>query len=208
MNHVQISKNVTKKSASNLALAFVLLPKHKQEAMCVLYAFCREVDDVADNEDQSSEEKRIELKRWREDLQRAYRDEVPELPIIKELQPVIKEFDLPSKHLEALIDGMEMDLTKTRYDSWEDLAGYCYHVASVVGILSVKVFGYQHPSSDDYGYHLGQALQLTNILRDVRVDALKGRIYLKKSPKQSHKRQGVTISLPAITFIQTNESYS
>ena len=97
MNHVQISKNVTKKSASNLALAFVLLPKHKQEAMCVLYAFCREVDDVADNEDQSSEEKRIELKRWREDLQRAYRDEVPELPIIKELQPVIKEFDLPSK---------------------------------------------------------------------------------------------------------------
>jgi len=186
MNHVQISKNVTKKSASNLALAFVLLPKHKQEAMCVLYAFCREVDDVADNEDQSSEEKRIELKRWREDLQRAYRDEVPELPIIKELQPVIKEFDLPSKHLEALIDGMEMDLTKTRYDSWEDLAGYCYHVASVVGILSVKVFGYQHPSSDDYGYHLGQALQLTNILRDVRVDALKGRIYLPQDLLREH----------------------
>jgi phytoene synthase len=107
-------------------------------------------------------------------------------PIIKELKPVIQECDLPAEQLEALIDGMEMDLTKTRYDSWEELAKYCYHVASVVGLLSVKVFGYQHPSSDDYGYHLGQALQLTNILRDVRVDAEKGRIYLPQELLKEH----------------------
>lgn len=189
MSQVQTSKSVTKKSASNLALAFVLLPKHKQEAMYALYAFCREVDDVADNEERSADEKRIELQRWREDLQRAYRNEEPQIPIIKELKPFIQECDLPAEHLEALIDGMEMDLTKTRYDSWEDLAQYCYHVASVVGLLSVKVFGYQHPSSDDYGYHLGQALQLTNILRDVRVDAEKGRIYL---PQELLRKHGVS----------------
>ncbi len=189
MSQVATSKIVTKKSASNLALAFVLLPKHKQEAMCALYAFCREVDDVADNEEQTAEQKRVELQEWRNDLQRAYRDEEPQLPIIKELKPVIHGFDLPSEHLEALIDGMEMDLTKTRYETWQELAEYCYHVASVVGLLSVKVFGYQHPSSDDYGYHLGQALQLTNILRDVRVDAEKGRIYL---PQELLKEHGVS----------------
>lgn len=186
MSQVPASKNVTKKSASNLALAFVLLPKHKKEAMCALYAFCREVDDVADSEEHSIEEKRVELKRWREDLQRACQDEEPTIPIIKELKPVIHECDLPAEHLEALIDGMEMDLTKTRYDSWDDLANYCYHVASVVGLLSVKVFGYNHSSLDDYGYHLGQALQLTNILRDVRVDAEKGRIYLPQDLLRKH----------------------
>ena len=186
MDQVQISKSVTKKSASNLALAFVLLPKRKKEAMCALYAFCREVDDVADNEDQPADERRTELETWREDLLRAYRGEEPQLPIIKEFKPVIEEFDLQSEHLEALIDGVEMDLTKTRYESWDELAGYCYHVASVVGLLSVKVFGYEHPSSDDYGYHLGQALQLTNILRDVRVDAEKGRIYLPQELLREH----------------------
>ena len=186
MSQVQASKNVTKKSASNLALAFALLPKHKKEAMCALYAFCREVDDVADSEEHSVEEKRVELKRWREDLQRACQDEEPNIPIVKELKPVIHECDLPTEHLEALIDGMEMDLTKTRYDSWDDLANYCYHVASVVGLLSVKVFGYNHSSLDNYGYHLGQALQLTNILRDVRVDAEKGRIYLPQDLLRKH----------------------
>ena len=119
MDQVQISKSVTKKSASNLALAFVLLPKRKKEAMCALYAFCREVDDVADNEDQPADERRTELETWREDLLRAYRGEEPQLPIIKEFKPVIEEFDLQSEHLEALIDGVEMDLTKTRYESWD-----------------------------------------------------------------------------------------
>jgi 15-cis-phytoene synthase len=178
---MQESRTITRKSASNLALAFVLLPKAKREAMSALYAFCREVDDVADNEIASVENRRERLAAWRADVRRACGNENPRFPVNRELQPVIRQHHLKFEHFDDLIRGCEMDLDVKRYETTEQLELYCYRVASVVGLLSIEIFGYQNPACRDYAVYLGKALQLTNILRDVRTDAERGRIYLPLS---------------------------
>lgn len=175
------SRAITRKSASNLALAFVLLPKTKRDAMSVLYAFCREVDDVADDESTPVPQRRAQLTAWRDDVRRAATGGRPEFPVNRELQPVIQRFRLPFDFLDELLKGVEMDLDIKRYEDYEQLELYCYRVASVVGLLSIEIFGYQNPACRDYAIYLGKALQLTNILRDVRTDAERGRIYLPQS---------------------------
>jgi phytoene synthase len=175
---MQESRAITRKSASNLALAFVLLPKAKRDAMSALYAFCREVDDVADNESRPVAERREQLAAWRADVRRACGTEIPQFPVNRELQPIIRQYHLPFEHFDALLQGVEMDLDINRYEDYEQLDLYCYRVASVVGLLSIEVFGYQDRACRDYAIALGKALQLTNILRDVRADAQRGRIYL------------------------------
>jgi len=172
---------ITRKSASNLALAFVLLPRARRDAMSALYAFCREVDDVADNESQPVAQRREQLAAWRADVRRACGTERPGFPVNVELQPVIRQYHLPFEHFDALLRGVEMDLDINRYENYDRLELYCYRVASVVGLLSIEVFGYQSPACRDYAIYLGKALQLTNILRDVRSDAERGRIYLPLS---------------------------
>ena len=172
------SRSITRKSASNLTLGFMLLPRAKRDGMSALYAFCREVDDVADNESVPVEERARQLALWRKDIARACRDEKPEFPVNRELQPIIRQYGLPFEHFDALLQGVEMDLTIKRYDDFQQLELYCYRVASVVGLLSIEIFGYQNPGCRDYAVYLGKALQLTNILRDVRSDAERGRIYL------------------------------
>jgi 15-cis-phytoene synthase len=178
---MQESRAITRKSASNLALAFVLLPKAKRDGMSALYAFCREVDDVADDESVPAQERRAQLAAWRADVGRACGAETPEFPVNRELQAVIRQCHLPFEHFEALLQGVEMDLDVKRYKDYEQLELYCYRVASVVGLLSIEVFGYTQPACRDYAVCLGKALQLTNILRDVRTDAERGRIYLPLS---------------------------
>lgn len=178
---MQESRMITRKSASNLALAFVLLPRPKRDAMSALYAFCREVDDVADNESRPVPQRREQLAAWRADLRKACGTERPAFPVNRELQPVIHQYHLPFEHFDALLQGVEMDLDINRYEDYERLELYCYRVASVVGLLSIEVFGYQSPACRDYAIYLGKALQLTNILRDVRSDAARGRIYLPLS---------------------------
>ena len=175
------SPAITRKSASNLALAFVLLPKPKRDAMSALYAFCREVDDVADDEATPVAQRREQLAAWRDDVRRAATGGRPEFPVNRELQPVIQRFHLPFDSLDELIKGVEMDFDIKRYADYESLELYCYRVASVVGLLSIEIFGYNNPACRDYAIYLGQALQLTNILRDVRTDAERGRIYLPQS---------------------------
>lgn len=175
------SRNITKKSASNLALAFVLLPKEKRDAMSALYAFCREVDDVADNEADPVEERRLKLAEWRADVRAACEGGQPKFIVNRELQPVIVQYKLPFAYFDDLIRGVEMDLDIKTYETYEDLEQYCYRVASVVGLLSIEVFGYKNPACRDYAIYLGKALQLTNILRDVRTDAERGRIYLPQA---------------------------
>jgi 15-cis-phytoene synthase len=172
------SGTITRKSASNLALAFVLLPKAKRRAMSALYAFCREVDDVADEETVPLEKRRADLAAWREDVRLACHGGAPSFPVNRQLQAVIAQYRLPFSHFDELIRGVEMDLDIKRYQTYEELEHYCYRVASVVGLLSVEIFGYQNPDCRAYAISLGQALQLTNILRDVRNDAERGRIYL------------------------------
>ncbi len=178
---MQESQTITQKSASNLALAFVMLPKVRRDAMSVLYAFCREVDDVADEEQVPTEKRREQLGAWREDVRRATEGGAPQFAVNRELQPVAKQFHLPFSLFDELIQGCEMDLEKKRYENYEELELYCYRVASVVGLLSIEIFGYRNPKSRDYAIYLGKALQLTNILRDVRTDAERGRIYLPQS---------------------------
>jgi 15-cis-phytoene synthase len=178
---MQESRAITRKSASNLALAFVLLPKAKRDSMSVLYAFCREVDDVADNETVPVSQRREQLAAWRADVRRACGTETPHFTVNRELQPVIRQYHLPFDHFDALLQGVEMDLDTKRYENYEQLEVYCYRVASVVGLLSIEIFGYQEAGCRDYAVCLGKALQLTNILRDVRSDAQRGRIYLPLS---------------------------
>ncbi len=178
---MQHSHAITQKSASNLALAFILLPRAKRDAMSALYAFCREVDDVADEDSVPVTQRREQLSAWREDLQRACADQTPRMPTNRELQPVIRQFSLTFELFDEVIKGCEMDLVTLRYENFEQLDLYCYRVASAVGLLSIDIFGYHQPATRDYAVYLGKALQLTNILRDVKNDAARGRIYLPQS---------------------------
>jgi len=175
---MQQSQAITSKSASNLALAFILLPWPKREAMATLYAFCREVDDVADEDSVSVSVRRDGLAAWRADVQRACAGAAPEFPVNRELQPVIRQYGLRFELFDELIKGCEMDLETLRYETFAELELYCHRVASVVGLLSIEIFGYRNPRCHEYAVALGQALQLTNILRDVQNDAARGRIYL------------------------------
>lgn len=183
---MHVSESITRKSASNLALAFILLPREKRAAMSALYAFCREVDDVADEESLPVAERRARLAAWRKDVRLACENGLPRFPVNRELQPHIVEHRLPFGHFDELIQGVEMDLDINRYESYEQLDLYCYRVASVVGLLSIEIFGYRNPGCRDYAVHLGKALQLTNILRDVRGDAERGRIYLPLAELAKH----------------------
>ena len=175
---MQESRTITQRSASNLARAFILLPKAKREGMSALYAFCREVDDVADDESVPVDNRRRQLLAWREDVEKACDGRNPEFRVNCELQAVIRRHPgLRFELFDDLIRGVEMDLDIKRYQSYSELEQYCYRVASVVGLLSIEIFGYTNPRTRDYAVHLGKALQLTNILRDVRTDAERGRIY-------------------------------
>jgi phytoene synthase len=175
---MQHSRAITRKSASNLALAFILLPREKRDAMSALYAFCREVDDVADEESVPTGKRRAQLAEWRDDVRRACENQAPRFLTNKELQPVIQKFSLRFQLFDEIIRGCEMDLTRNRYEDFDELEIYCHRVASVVGLLSIEIFGYKNAATRDYAIYLGKALQLTNILRDVKSDAGRGRIYL------------------------------
>ena len=139
---MQESRTITRKSASNLALAFVLLPKVKRDGMSALYAFCREVDDVADDESMPIQKRRDQIAAWRNDVRRACGTETPQFPVNRELQRVIHQYRLPFQYFDELLQGVEMDLDINRYESYEHLELYCYRVASVVGLLSIEIFGY------------------------------------------------------------------
>lgn len=185
----EVSDQITQKSASNLALAFIVLPPSRRAAMSALYAFCREVDDVADEESRPVAERQAALQLWRADVRRACEGQRPELAVNRELQPFIAEYRLPFALFDELILGVEMDLTQVRYPDYASLDGYCYRVASVVGLLSIEIFGYHHPGCRAYADAMGKALQYTNILRDVGNDAERGRVYL---PEEELARHGVT----------------
>jgi phytoene synthase len=183
---METCRRITRKSASNLALAFVLLPRAKREGMSALYAFCREVDDVADEDALPLETRRTSLAAWREDIRVACEGGVPLYAVNRELQPILQRHGLPFALFDELLRGVETDLDTLRYDTYDQLELYCYRVASVVGLLSIEIFGYQNPRCRDYAVLLGKALQFTNILRDVRNDAQRGRVYFPRDELQRH----------------------
>ena len=156
--------------------------------MMALYAFCRQVDDIADDDGVPLAKRRADLDRWREETRIACDGGEPTLPVLRELRPFIHEYRLPRVHFDELITGVEMDLETVRYPDQPALERYCYHVASVVGLLSIEIFGYRDARCREYADALGKALQLTNLLRDVGNDAARGRIYL---PMVDLERHGV-----------------
>ena len=178
----------TAKSHSSFYYSFKFLPELKQRAITALYAFCREVDDVVD-ECNDENIARSKLTWWRQEVANLYADK-PQHPVTQALQPLLKDFDLAEEYFLEIIDGMEMDLNYSIYASFKDLSLYCYRAASAVGLLSAEIFGYKNRMTLKYAHDLGMAFQLTNILRDVREDAQRGRLYI---PEDELKEFGVSI---------------
>lgn len=169
--------------------SFLVLPAEKRRAIVAVWDFCRAVDDEVDD----AGEARVSVQRWRDELDSCYGEgglkTGPSTPQGQALRPFIERFNLPRGAFEELIDGVEMDLTQTRYATFADLHQYCLRVASAVGLVCVEIFGYRDPAARTYASELGVALQLTNILRDVPVDLARGRIYI---PVEDLDRFGVT----------------
>jgi len=169
-------------SGSSFYYSFLFLPREKRRAITALYAFCREVDDVVD-ECSDEQVARTTLNWWRTQVAEIYSGK-PQHPVAQALVPVVKQFNLAQEHLLEIIDGMEMDLDQPRYTDFKSLQLYCYRVASVVGLLSVEIFGYTDRQTLKYAHDLGIAFQLTNIIRDVGEDARRNRIYLPMDEMQ------------------------
>ncbi|MDY7579078.1 presqualene diphosphate synthase HpnD [Herbaspirillum sp. RTI4] len=170
------------RSGSSFYYSFLFLPKERRRAITALYAFCREVDDTVDDIADSSIA-RTKLHWWRQEIAAMLAGQ-PTHPVTRALQPHLTIYDLKGEHLQAIIDGMEMDLDQTRYLDYAGLQKYCWHVASAVGILSASIFGVTQPATLAYAEKLGLAFQLTNIIRDVGEDSRKGRIYLPVNEMQ------------------------
>jgi len=171
------AKNISKESRSSFYYAFNLLPAAKRDAMNTVYAFCRKTDDIVDEDIMTEEMKWQTLSKWRCEFELAMKGE-SEFSLLNTLGKTINQFNIPLEPFFNLIKGMEMDLHFNRYENFEDLRLYCYRVASTVGLMCIEIFGYKHKSAVDFAENLGIALQLTNILRDVKKDAKKNRIYL------------------------------
>jgi phytoene synthase len=174
-------------SGSSFYYSFLFLPKAKREAITALYAFCREVDDVAD-ECTDINIARTKLAWWRNEIRQLYAGN-PQHPVTQALLPAIQTYKMDEEHFLEIIDGMEMDLDQNRYTDFKQLQLYCYRVASVVGLLSIQIFGYNNRNTLKYAHDLGMAFQLTNIIRDIGEDARRGRIYI---PQDEIKKAGLS----------------
>lgn len=184
-------------SGSSFYYSFMFLPKARRQAITALYAFCREVDDIAD-ECSDIGIARTKLAWWRREIHDLFQGN-PQHPVSKALAEPIKTYALSEEHFQEIIDGMEMDCDQNRYADFKSLQLYCYRVASVVGILAASIFGYRNRNTLKYAHDLGMAFQLTNIIRDVGEDARRGRLYL---PMDEITKAGLT----AQDILQGHES--
>lgn len=179
-------RQMSRRAGSNFHAAFLLLPKPKRRAMDALYAFMRWTDDLADNGDDPSA-RRDALAAWRLDLDRALAGDLPPstfpLPpsILPALADTVRQYNIPAEHLHAVIDGVEMDIVPGRFETFDDLERYCERVASAVGLACIHIWGFRGSEAFEPARQAGVALQLTNILRDLKEDAAAGRVYLPRA---------------------------
>jgi phytoene synthase len=166
---------ITAQSKSNFSLSFLFLPKTQRESITAFYAFSRVVDDAVDEHDAAEAARLMDF--WKEEVRLAY-EGIPTHPVTQSLQKTIQRFQIPRKYLDLLVEGCAWDLTKTRYQSYDELYQYCYRVAGCIGLTCMKIFEQEGPEAEQAAEELGVALQLTNILRDVGEDAKRGRLYL------------------------------
>jgi len=171
-----IIPNLSQNRKSNFYYSFLILPRPKRDAIETIYAFCRFTDDIVD-EAGNEKEKHALLLQWTEELKRSLYG-VSHYSLLNRLAAIIHRFHIPIEHFYDLIKGMEMDLRNMRYGTFAELEQYCYRAASTVGLICAEVFGYTNEKTKQYAIDLGIALQLTNILRDIKADAKNGRIYL------------------------------
>ena len=176
MTPQQYCQQKTAKSGSSFYYSFMFLSKQRRDAITALYAFCREVDDIAD-ECTDLHIAQVKLSWWRSEIENLYQKK-PIHPVSKALLIPIETYHLDAEHFNEIIDGMEMDLNFNRYEDFKQLQLYCYRVASVVGLLSAQIFGFNNRKTLKFAHDLGMAFQLTNIIRDVGEDARRNRIYL------------------------------
>ncbi len=184
-------------SGSSFYYSFLFLPPERRRAITALYAFCREVDDAVD-EASDAQRAAVKLAWWRAEVANLYAGK-PQHPVTRALHPLLEVFSMDEERLNEIIDGMEMDLTQTRYLDWPGLERYCYLVAGVVGLLAAGIFGYRDARTLEYARALGIAFQLTNIIRDVGEDARKNRIYLPMEDLKAH-------NVPAADLLQARET--
>jgi phytoene synthase len=193
MSVADLASRLTRRSRSNFYYAFLTLPRPRREALYAVYAFCRTVDDIADlgvDGVADPAAQHAALTSWRRDVARCYDGGEPGHPIARQLATAVRAYAIPRAALEAIIDGVEMDVEGAVFETAEELYPYCYRVASAVGLCCIEIFGYTDPRARQYAVDLGQALQWTNILRDVGVDARAGRIYL---PRKDLSTFGVSV---------------
>ena len=174
---------LTRGSGSNFYYSFLFLPRPKREAIHALYAFCREVDDSVDATPDAAEAAR-KVAFWREELERCFAGR-PGHPVTRSLAAHLGRYPIRREDLSEVIEGVAMDVAPRRYETWDELQVYCRRVASAVGLACLEIFGYSDPRARDYAVTLGLAFQMTNILRDVRADAERGRIYLPAAERRS-----------------------
>jgi len=168
---------VARKQARNFYYSFVVLPPDKRRAFCAVYAFMRYCDDVSDGEESIQTKRRL-LEDWRSRLTEAYSDGPCQNSILPAFRESVRQYSIPAQYFHWIIDGAEMDLDTPQYETFDDLYKYCFHVASAVGFVCLQIFGFEDERAKKYAEQCGIAFQLTNILRDVKEDALMGRIYL------------------------------
>lgn len=176
----------TATAGSSFYYAFLFLPPQQRSAITAFYAFCREIDDVVDDTT-DLEVAAAKLNWWAQEVKEAFAGK-PTHPITQALSPYTEMFGIEARHLLAVIEGCHMDLHMHRYTTREQLQHYCYLVAGIVGEVSARIFGQTQPQTTEYAHMLGRALQLTNIIRDVGEDAMRGRVYL---PEEDLSRFGV-----------------
>ena len=185
-----VCRGIARARAKNFYYAFLALPKNKRNALCAVYAFMRHADDLADDPDLSIEQRRTQLTEWARSLYRAAAGEPTDDPVILALADTRSNFSIPLELFDRLVQGTAMDLQfaehagvapeelATPYRTFDELYQYCYHVASVVGLVCIRIFGYKDLAAEELAEKTGIAFQLTNIIRDVKEDAVMGRVYI------------------------------
>jgi phytoene synthase len=193
-----VCRHIARSSAKNFYYGFMLLPAQKRNALSAVYAFMRHADDLSDDPGMASEERRLKLAEFIDSYHRSMQTGRTDDPVFLALRDSQQRYEIPMELLDHLVAGTGMDVREggeqsdiplVVYRSFDDLYNYCYHVASVVGLVCIRIFGYRDPVAEQHAEHLGIAFQLTNILRDVKEDAAMARIYL---PQEDLEKFGVS----------------
>jgi len=201
-----VCRSIARSAAKNFYYGFLALPRHKRNALSAVYAFMRQADDISDDPSVPIAERREQLEAFRSRMHAVIAGQQTDDPVLIALADTHRRYNIPAELLDQLVQGTAMDLDEAippvlnprplnapppvvLYLSFDDLYGYCYHVASVVGLACIRIFGYKDPAAERFAEHTGMAFQLTNIIRDVKEDALMGRVYL---PQEDLQRFGIS----------------